>query len=145
MVTEDEDNMHFVGSLLEGKLRNVLGVDNTDDQFNGSNSYNQLDDTKVEAMDEDPYKGNPPKEPESLKPVLDGVESSDENEREATPSGATKGDSTGKENSGGFQYIPFLIFKDTLFDYKLIQITNNPLASRNPRMCENDLADPCPG
>ena len=85
METEDEDNTRFIGSLLEDKLQNILGGNYTYDQSNGADSDNQLDDAGAEAVDENPRAGIP-KGPEPPEPFLNGVESSDENERKAIPS-----------------------------------------------------------
>ena len=69
MVIEDEDNMHFIGSLLEGKLRNILNGGDADDGIDGSDPNDQLDDANAEATDEDPCKEDSPGEPESPKLV----------------------------------------------------------------------------
>ena len=42
---EDKDHMHFVGSLLEDKLRDILGEDNVDNKVNGEQPNDQLDNT----------------------------------------------------------------------------------------------------
>ena len=141
MVTEDEDNTYFIGSLLEGKLRRILDGDCADDLLNDSDSFNQLDDAKIEAADEDPCKANSPKEPESPKATSNGFESSDENEHEASPTDAAVGGSIRKGDSGGFEYVEIPSFKVSPLDYKPDQDTNNSLASRDPNNCESDLVD----
>ena len=105
MVTEDEANMQFIGSLLEGRLRNILCGDNTDDDLNGSDPNDQPENNKAETTDENPSREKSSKEAESPKLVLNGINSSDETEGEDIPADTAKRDSADKGNSGGFQYI----------------------------------------
>ena len=82
MVAEDEDNMHFIGSLLGGRLQKILSGDSADDEIDGSD---QLEDAKVEATDENPSQADSPKEPESPKLVPNGIKSGDETMVEEAP------------------------------------------------------------
>lgn len=134
MVIEDMDNMHFIGSLLEDNLRNILDRDNKD-ELNGSDPNDQLDNAKAEVTDEDNCKEESPKEPESPKLVSNTIRSSEATEGEKISMNAAKEGLTEKENSSRSQDVKLL------FDYKSIEFTNSPLAFSKFRKFEDDHAE----
>lgn len=141
LVTEDRDNMHFVGSLLESNLRNILGGDNVDDDFSGSDLNVQIKNTKAEATDEDACEDDLLKYSELPKSASNGTEGVVENEGVEFLTEDVKGDSSKERNSAGFGYAKFSFPKHMAFDWKSIQSTNT---SREPRECENYLAEKPP-
>lgn len=133
IVIEDKDNMHFIGSLIEGKLRIILGGDNTDDEVHDSDPNNPLDDAKAEATDGDTYKEDPQQDPEPPKLLSNGIKPSDKIEDEEIPMDTATGGSTEKGCSTTFQSIPF--------DDRSFQFTNSSLAFGEFRKHEDDSVE----
>lgn len=73
MVTEDEENTHFVGSLLERRLRNIMDGYHTDDEPHESDPQDQLDDVVAEAAIDDAHEAGSPEKQEPPKPVSNGI------------------------------------------------------------------------
>ena len=84
MVTEDEDNMHFIGSLLEGKFRNILDGVLPDGQLDNSDSAHQADDDEIGGIGESPRQKDSGEEPDSPRQGTNGSESV-EMDHEDTP------------------------------------------------------------
>jgi len=112
MVIEDKDNMHFIGSLLEGNLRNILDGENADDDDNRSDPNDQLDHAKAETTDDEPCKEDLPKEPESSQIVSNRSRSIFDTDGAEIVTETTKGGST--EKDGSSRYVKVTVSMHTL-------------------------------
>lgn len=136
--------MHFVGSLLEDNLRDILRRDNADDQVNSDHLDDRLDNARDQTTNENPGKDNLPQEPES--PQLDAteIETSKKTGDEDDSTDIARRGSTGKENGVSIQHRNFPSFKYIPFDPTSIALTDGPPASETPRNYMDDLTEKPP-
>ncbi|KAL9002129.1 MAG: hypothetical protein Q9188_004921 [Gyalolechia gomerana] len=92
IVTEDGENTHFVGSLLERRLQSILDGYHTDEEIHESDPQDQLDNIEAEAegADVNSYEEDSPEKQEPSNPAPNGITPSVENEDEETAEDTAK-------------------------------------------------------
>ncbi|KAL9129216.1 MAG: hypothetical protein Q9217_002285 [Psora testacea] len=70
MAIEDKGYIHFVGSFLEDKVRDILGKDSTNEKVNSEQSNDQLDNANSQTTNDNPGEDHVPKEPEPPQSAL---------------------------------------------------------------------------